>query len=125
MVYLGRCQRAETVLKTLEVEWAGSGPRTILAMIHVKTENLAKALDLLDEFKESGDAFAAGLVYAAMGDTEAALEAFHNTEDWNDWRTIAVRLLFRNIVEPLTDDPRYHELIREVDRAWKMETSES
>ena len=122
---LGRFQEAETVLKTLEVEWAGSGPRTILAMIHVKTENLAKALDLLDEFKESGDAFAAGLVYAAMGDTEAALEAFHNTEDWNDWRTIAVRLLFRNILEPLTDDPRYHELIREVDRAWKMETSES
>ncbi|GMQ81048.1 MAG: hypothetical protein BMS9Abin05_0478 [Rhodothermia bacterium] len=120
---LGRFSEAITVFKDLEVEWAGSGPQTALALAYVASGSLAEARSFLNDFEGTGDLFAAGMIYAAMGENDAAFDAIQKTREWNAWRCLAIRFLFRDVWGPLTSDPRYIALIREADRAWQVETS--
>lgn len=117
---LGQFPKAKSVLTNLDVEWAGSGPRAALALVHAASGDLTEARSILAEFEDVGDSFAAGLVYAAMGDTDRAFEEVQKTTEWSGWRCLAIRLLFRDVWGPLEKDPRYIKVISDVDRAWNV-----
>ncbi|MEK6253824.1 MAG: hypothetical protein N2B05_03910, partial [Gemmatimonadales bacterium] len=116
----GRLSEAIPVLSGLSAPWAGSGPLATLALARLAAADTVEAAVLLSRITELGDPFAAGLVLAAMGDEEAAFEAFQRTDHWADWPTLAVHHLYPTIWETLSGDPRYDELVGDVARAWGL-----
>jgi len=121
LYHLGRFAEARSVLEGIAVPWAGSGPLATLALVHVASGDTAEARDLLARFERSLDPFAAGLVLAALGDEDGAFDTFESVDNWSDWPTVSVHHLYENVWAPLRDDPRYQELVREVDRTWGLE----
>ncbi len=121
LYHLGRFTEAKSVLRNLSVPWAGSGPLATLALAHVAYGDSAGARELLARIEGAADPFAAGLVYAALGEDEDAFDAFQRVDRWSDWPTLSVRYFYPDVWGPLQDDPRYEELVREVDRAWGLE----
>ena len=117
---LGRFVEAASVLEGVSTPWAGPGPDATLALARLAGADTATALSLLTRIRELGDPFAAGLVLAAMGEEEAAFEAFRSVDHWADWPTLAVHHLYRNVWAPLSDDPRYDELVGVVAGAWGL-----
>ena len=69
-----------------------------------------------------GDSFAAGLVHAALGEEDDAFDAFQRISLWSEWPTLSVHYLYKDVWGPLQDDLRYDELVREVDRTWRLES---
>ncbi len=118
---LERFEEAKSVLQGLSVPWADVGPRATLALTYAATADHEAARAMLTEFEEAGHSFAAGLVHAALGDDEAAFDAFRRVERWGDyWPTLAVRHYYRDVRSALRGDPRYEELRRNVDRSWGL-----
>ena len=76
---------------------------------------------MLAQFEETGHVFAVGLIHAALGDDEAAFDAFQRVERWGDyWPTLAVRHYYRDVWDSLREDPRYETLLRNVDQSWGL-----
>jgi len=121
LYHLGRAEEAKSVLRNLEVPWAGSGALATLALAHLASGDTAEARELLAQIVESGDPFAAGLIHAALGENEAAFEAFQRVGRWSDWPTLSVRHLYKDVWDRLGDDPRYEEIVREVERSRGLE----
>ena len=118
---LERFEEAKAVLRELSVPWADVGPRATRALVHVAAGEQEPARALLKEFEDAGHAFAAGLIYAALGDSEAAFDAFRRVERWGDyWPTLAVRYYYRDVWSALRGDPRYEDLLHNVDRSWGL-----
>ncbi len=118
LYHLGRFTEAQSVLRNLSVPWAGLGPRATLALALVASGDSSGARELLARIEEAADPFAAGLVHAALGEEEAAFKAFRHVGRWSDWPTLSVHYYFRDVLDKLRDDPRYRDVLREVDRSW-------
>jgi TolB-like protein len=115
---LGRHAEAREVLSGLETEWAGEGPRAILALSLIAVGDRAAARGVLSEILEREDSFAAGVVLTGLGEPEAAMEAFGQAEDWGRyWPILAVRYLPADLWGPVRGDPRFEQLRAERDRA--------
>lgn len=69
----------------------------------------------------SRDAASIGLLRAALGDVDAAFDAFAAVRVWRDFAVENVRYFFPDILAPLRADPRYAALIRTIDSAWGMD----
>jgi TolB-like protein len=121
LYHLGRFTEAKSVLQNLEVPWAGSGPLATLALVYVASGDRAEARELLAQIVESGDPFAAGLIHAALGEEDDAFDAFQRVSPWGDWPVLSVHHLYKEVWGPLRDDPRYEEVVMEVNRSWGME----
>jgi len=121
LFHLGRFADAITVLENLAAPWAGSGPLATLALAHVASGDTAEARNLLAQIEESGDSFAAGLVHAALGEEDEAFDAFQTVSPLSAWPTLSVHHLYKDVWGPLQEDPRFQELVREVDRDWELE----
>ncbi len=48
-------------------------------------------------------------------------DAFQRVDRWGYWPTLSVRYFYPDVLRPLRDDPRYQELLREVDRSWGLD----
>ena len=120
LYHLGRMAEAKSILQDLTVPWAGSGPFAALALAHVATGDTARARELLDHLREVDQPFDVGLVLAALGEEELAFEAFQEVDRWEAWPTMAARYLFPETLGPLREDPRYGQLLRDMDRSWGM-----
>lgn len=122
--HLGRFEEAKQLLEGLSVEWTGFGPEATLALAHVASGDAAAAREMLAEFEKAGDAFAAGLAHAALGEQDRAFESFEEIERWGHWRgywpTLSVRHLYPDVLGPLREDPRFDSLRREVNRSWGL-----
>ena len=121
LYHLGRYAEAKSVLENLAVPWAGSGPLATLALAHVASGDTAEARELLVQFEESGDPFAAGLAHAALGEEDDAFDAFQRVSRWSEWPTLSVHHFYKDVWGPLQDDPRYEELVSDVNRSWGLE----
>lgn len=99
--------------------------RAALAVTHAASGDPTQARKLLDQIDETGDSFSAGLVHAALGEDDAAFDAFEQVRDWSSFSTEHVRYFFPDVLGPLREDPRYEELLRQVDRSWGLETNRS
>ncbi len=117
---LGRTEGSRQLLRDLRVPWTGKGPEALLALAWLDLGEEGKARELLKNFQQSGDSFEAGLILAALGETDAAFAAFEQIEDWGFWPTQAIRYFFDRSLQDLREDPRYADLIEQVDRSWGM-----
>jgi len=120
LYHLGRMAEAKAILQDLVVPWAGSGPFATLALAHLATGDTARAREMLGRLREVDESFEVGLIYAALGEPEMAFDAFQEVDRWEAWPLLAARYLYPEILGPLRDDPRYDQLLRDMDRSWGM-----
>ncbi|MEJ2602936.1 MAG: BTAD domain-containing putative transcriptional regulator [Gammaproteobacteria bacterium] len=112
------------LLQALEVPWAGCGVTTVAALATAAMGEAESARGLLEEIRCAGFPFDEGLVLAALGETDAAFEAFGRARfdglDFAEsyWPTVAVRYLFGRVWDVIRGDRRFRRLGRRVDEAW-------
>ncbi|NBC19363.1 MAG: hypothetical protein GVY18_18815 [Bacteroidetes bacterium] len=94
--------------------------RAALALAHVVSGDDLRARELLDQIDGTDHPFSAGLVRAALGETDAAFDAFEQIHDWGSFETEHVRYFFPRALGPLRDDARYESLIQRVNQAWGL-----
>ncbi|NBB87653.1 MAG: tetratricopeptide repeat protein [Bacteroidetes bacterium] len=94
--------------------------RAGLAVMHADAGDTPQARTLLDQIDETGAPFSAGLVYAALGDADAAFDAFERVRAWGTFETEHIRYFFPDVLRPLRNTPRYDALIRRVNQAWGL-----
>jgi TolB-like protein/Tfp pilus assembly protein PilF len=123
---LERHPEATALLDGLVVPWVGSGVNTVRALALAAQGEEAIARELLEPIRAAGHGFDEGLVLAALGEREAALETFARTRlgglhmAVSYWPSVAVRHLFGRIWAPLRDDPRYAQLRHQVDAIYGL-----
>jgi hypothetical protein len=69
------------------------------------------------------DHFPLGLIHAALGETDRAFSAFGGARRWESPATELIRYCFPDVLGPLRRDPRYEELLRELDRSWNSKAT--
>lgn len=114
----GRYQEAAALVDGLEVAWTPAGPDALRALSAVALGNTAAARPTLAALEREGHAFSAALVRAALGETDAAVDAIARIDRWDYWSTFAVRYFFPEVLAPLRSDPRYESILRGVDGSW-------
>ncbi|MEJ2539006.1 MAG: BTAD domain-containing putative transcriptional regulator [Gemmatimonadota bacterium] len=122
---MGRADAAAQALEGLEVPWAGDAPRTVLALARIDLGEKKEARSLADEVADGGHPFDQGLILAALGEADAAFEAFAR-ESYERmetavtyWPTVALRHLFADVWDRLRGDPRYPRLVARIDGMWE------
>jgi len=118
LFHLTRYEEARAALEGVSVAWTDAGAEAAYALALVKTGDLAGAREQLAQIEKTGDLFAAGLVYAALGEKERAFERFEQVDPWRDWAAIAIRSLYPQVLKEIRADSRYEELLLDVDRSW-------
>lgn len=79
--------------------------------------DLARARDILGRVQDGHDRFAEGAVRVALGDADGAFAALQRA----DWPPLhAMNLRFHPALDPVRDDPRFRDLLREVNREWGL-----
>lgn len=127
LYHLGMMAEAKAVLRdVLPLVRPGGTPslsevRAVLAVTHAASGDSTTARELLARIEEANHPFSAGLVHAALGEYQAAFDAFAKVPTWDSFSTEHFRYFFPDVLRPLRDDPRYQELLREVDRSWGLE----
>jgi len=112
---------AKSVLQDLSVPWAGNGPLAALALCHKMSGDMDAVMEIRRKLKEKDDIFALGLIHAAFNEIDKAFECFQKVEYWDDWETLTVHHLFPDIMKPLKDDPRFLNILKEVNRSRGLE----
>lgn len=119
---LGRFDEAQSVLQGLVVEWVGAGPRCALALACAASGDAARAQRLQAELRKAGEWFSVGLVHAALGEPDAAFDAFEKVTDWGAyWPTLAVHGYFPDLMDTLDGDARFRGMRANIHRAWGLE----
>lgn len=127
LYHLGMMAEAKAVLRdVLPVVRPGGTPslsevRAVLAVTHAASGDSTNARELLARIEEANHPFSAGLVHAALGEYQAAFDAFARVPTWDSFSTEHFRYFFPDVLGPLRDDPRYQELLRAVDRRWGLD----
>lgn len=117
---------ATSLLEGLDIPWAGAGTRTALALALVASGEPDTARRMLEEINRSRYPFDIGLVLAALGEKEAAWEAFDEVDfrglDFSSsyWPTIAVRYMFDDVWDTMRDDPGYADLVQRMNQSWGL-----
>lgn len=93
--------------------------RAALAVTRAATGDMDGAREFLVRIRGAGDSFSRGLVHAALGEADAALELFEEIEEWGSFATDHIRYFFPEVLGPLRDDPRFGAILRAVDRSWQ------
>ncbi len=110
-IHQQRYADAREAVSGLVIPWAGDGPQTVLAVAHSRDGNPEAARLLLAEIEATGHPFDVGLVHAALGNRDAAWEAFGRIENWTQWTRLAAHYLFPEVLAPFREDPRWADLI--------------
>lgn len=119
---LKRYSEAKTVLKDLSVPWAGNGPLATLALCHILDNEMDKAEKIMTTLYEKDDLFSTGLIHAAYGNKENALELFEQVAYWDDWETLSIHHLYKEILGPLKNDSRFKKIHDKVYQSRGLET---
>lgn len=126
---LGRFAEARSILAPLSVPvageltvpWAGRGPDATLALAHVGSGDRDGARAILAEIDAVAYPFAAGLVHAALSESEQAFDAFRRVDEMSAWPSLAIHHHYRSIWQLVRDDPRFEDLLAVANRSWRIE----
>lgn len=93
----------------------------LLGLTRALADDAPAARAELETIRVDGtDPYAEGLVLAALGDVDAALDALARVDRWGPLATEELRFLFPRVLGPVRDDPRYPAIRRAVDRSWNI-----
>lgn len=95
----------------------------LLVMAEAAAGDTARARSVLARMQES-DAPPAllGVARAALGDVDGAFEAFFRQDAlWPAGGVVMLRYWFPEVLGPIRADPRYPDLVRQIERSWKLE----
>jgi len=120
---LGRFAEARSILRELSVPWTGAGPLAALAIVHVATGDEVRARELLELLEQASEPALAGSVLAALGETDGAFEAFQSVDRWDHWPMLAIRYFFPDALGAVREDPRYDQILGQMDRSWAVDES--
>jgi tetratricopeptide (TPR) repeat protein len=93
----------------------------VLAVADSATDDPDAARARLDAIDCVADPYAAGLVYAALKDTDRALEHFGSVEEWGFTSTPHIRYFFPDLLGPIRQDPGFAPVLEQVDRSFGRE----
>ena len=122
---MGQFDKALETIQGIDLPWVGTGVDTVRALAHIGLGDLDSAQRLLGRIRKTAYPFDEGLVLAALGRRDAAIEAFaRETFEGFEmavgyWPTVCVRYLFKPIWNSLGDDP-FTALLRRIDTSWGM-----
>ncbi len=120
LYHLGRLPEAVEILRDLVVPWAGSGPEVTLAVVQAGAGNGEAAGEALQRFQNRRDAFAEGLVHAALGRPDQALASFLAVDEWSYWPVFSVHHFYPDVLGPLRKDPRFESVRRAAEKSWRQ-----
>jgi tetratricopeptide (TPR) repeat protein len=108
-------------LQRMTERWARSWPDAARAFGRIALGDEAGARSRLALLQAAEAPFKVGLVYAALGEANAAFEALSSAAplEWDE--TLYLRYHRSSPLAGLREDPRFRELIRELDRSWGVE----
>jgi tetratricopeptide (TPR) repeat protein len=89
-----------------------------LALSDAATGDLGAARSRLDEIDPGSDPYAAGLVFAALGEPDRALEFFALVKEWGFTATPQVRYFFPDVLGPIRQDSRFAGVLEQVNRSF-------
>ena len=122
---MGRLDKALESIHGLELPWVGAGVDTVRALAQIGLGELNEAHELLDKIRKTPYSFDEGLVNAALGRKDSAIEAIaRETFEGIEfavayWPTVCIRYLFKPIWESLGDD-QFAALRLRIDRSWGL-----
>jgi len=120
---LGELKRAEILLAGLALSWADEGPRATRAVVQTAQGKSYMARQTLAAMERDGrDPFSVGLVRLALGDRQAAFEAFGKVRaplpGRGYWPSLALNYFFSSIFAEVRSTPDYARLVQRVAFAW-------
>ncbi len=121
LFHLHRFEEARTAMADLGESWAVTWPITATVLAAALEGNVEQARQLLPDVDETGNPFNAGLVQAALGEADAAFEAFAVAHPLSWSESLFVRYPPPGSLSPIEDDPRYAAFISELDRSWGLD----
>jgi TolB-like protein/Flp pilus assembly protein TadD len=93
----------------------------VLAATRVSSGDRNSARALLAGLRNGKDSFSVGVIHAALGERDQAFAAFQSVGRWGVTSTPMFRYMLPDVLGPLRRDPRYAEILRDVDRDWGLE----
>ncbi|HKK93799.1 MAG TPA: tetratricopeptide repeat protein [Longimicrobiales bacterium] len=82
------------------------------------TGRLEKVTPLLTDDDVAADTFCTGLIHAALGDAERALENFERVDPWGQLSTECLRYFYPEVLGSIRHAPGYPDLIGAMERSW-------
>ncbi|WP_029035680.1 tetratricopeptide repeat protein [Salinimicrobium terrae] len=118
LYHLGMYREADKVLKDLLVPWTGNGPLATRILSCIKSGDHHEADRLSEGIKK--DQFALGLIHAAQGDPNLALEKFEKIERWNYWEMLSIYHLYPELLDPVRENTRFQQILQTVNSNWGL-----
>lgn len=109
---------ARKLLQNLTVTWTSEGSRTVLALTDIKLGNKSSVQNHLSYLQDKEDYFSIGLLQAALGEKEKALNAFECIESWGAWPTLSLNHLFSEDLAILEEEPVFRNVFNKMRRNW-------
>ena len=86
----------------------------VLALVDAAKGDPEAARGRLEEIDPGSDPYVAGLVFAALGQTDRALELFAAVDEWGFTATPQIRYFFPDVLGPIRRDPRFAGVLEQV-----------
>ena len=84
-----------------------------------------EARRLVASLEEDGEPFWAALVHAALGEEDEAWSALARATDWNPFAPETLRYFYPRVLDPLRDDPRFEQIVADMERNWGLDRANS
>lgn len=118
---LDRSIEADTQFQPLSEPWARSWPEAIKVLARAAAGDEAAVRQFAVARNGGDESFFAALALAALGELGQTFDALRRASPLSWSETLYLRYALPQVLAPLRDDPRYLELIQEVDRSWGKE----
>jgi tetratricopeptide (TPR) repeat protein len=122
--HMGEHEDAVRILDGVEASWAGVGPQATRALSLISLGDEAAARGLQKQWRSEGRHFAAGLIYAACGELEDAMQCFAGVDEWDDWEILAAYFFYPDVLSAARDHPEWQAVIKNVRLARGMDLPE-
>ncbi len=120
LYHLARDDEATAVLQRVSEPWARFWPGTARALAAAVSGDEATAHTILASLAKRSAHFHVGLVHAALGEADAAFVALERAGQFAWAETLYLRYPPPNPLDGLREDPRFAQLLLEVDRSWGL-----
>lgn len=117
---LEQFSEAQKYLQNLTVPWTRNGPELLLSLIKAKQDNRRCIQQKLEVFKQQRDFFSAGILMAAIGQTQKAVESLSRVDHWTPWPTQLIYHLFQDELKEVKTYPEFNRVLQKLETSWKV-----